>query len=360
MGCFAVQKAKKILGERAAGLNEVTTTESESASTSEAPFSPSSSKSSGLSPVRRFRRTVKTIQNAQKFISHSKSGPRSANHVHGLDSPEQGVSPGHMNYGSQPMPLPSPRPRLNPTRYVLPHPFEQVDSNIASPKSTEASHASLHSRIFPYELQPLPLPKAASTTVPRGLKSFTFDELADACQNFSDEALVDDDGVFFHGSIHTCSNGSDANRQKVVVLHLDDKLHLGLKDWLPELYPSDHPPSAFICKLVGFHDACTTERLLVYEYLARGSLYSLLFNTSGASSLDWPARIKIIHGAVEGLVSLEERFPDNVRVKKYSNLLNCLLFSVVCFNAVEMICFFWKHRESEFEASKLLMSSQGR
>ncbi|XP_058083234.1 MDIS1-interacting receptor like kinase 2-like isoform X2 [Magnolia sinica] len=55
-----------------------------------------------------------------------------------------------------------------------------------------------------------------------------------------------------------------------------------------------------IVKLYGF---CSHARfsLLVYEYLERGSLASILSNDEGATQLDWTARVKVIKGVAHAL-----------------------------------------------------------
>ncbi|KAI5064095.1 hypothetical protein GOP47_0020765 [Adiantum capillus-veneris] len=325
MGCFAVQKAKKKLGEQSVRPDEVGDVELEDSSLPTTSSSPSSPKKpASLASPKSFRRTVRAIQNAQRFINHSNSKLSSVHTGRDIRSSEQGTALSDVGTLSKPMPLPSPRLSPKPTGYALPHPTDHGSAIATSPnplpKTTSASHAALNSRVFPWDLQPLPPPKD-SFMASKGLKSFTFEELGTACQDFSHQALIGDDGASFNGVISTSLKGAKQQlqqQQEIVVLRLHEKLHLGLKEWLSELYSASHPLDSHVCNLMGFYNEDgIQERYLVYEKLQRGNLHRLLFDASDTPSLDWSMRLKVIHGAVQGLASLQERFPEQVLYRDF-------------------------------------------
>ncbi|MCO5564030.1 hypothetical protein L7F22_017685 [Adiantum nelumboides] len=317
MGCFAVQKSKKKLVEQLSQSEEVCDVELEAPSSPTSNSSPASPKKPAASVPPSFRRTVRAIQNAQRFINHSNSKLSSSQTSRDVRSSEQGTALSDVGTFSKPMPLPSPRSSPKPTGYALPHPVDNGNAIMTSPnplpKDMSASHAALNSRVFPWDLQPLPPPKD-SFVVPKGLKSFTLEELGTACQHFSDQALTGDEGVCFNGVMPTSLKGAkQKQKQELVILRLHEKLHLGLKEWLPELYSESQPLGSHVCNIVGFNNEDDKqERYLVYEKLQKGSLHGLLFEASDTPSLDWSTRLKVIHGAAQGLASLQESFPEQV------------------------------------------------
>lgn len=318
MGCFAVQKTKKKVEEPPAKLDEVGD-ESEASSSSS-----SSTPRPALSAPPSFRKTVRAIQNAQRFIIQSNPKLRSSHPSHGSreNKSEQGISLSDVGNLSKPMPLPSPRLSPKPLAYALPHPSDHANATATSPiplvkniSSASVGHGALNSRVFPF--QPLPPPKDLFI-VPRGLKSYTSEELASACQHFSNHAAIGDDGFCFAGAIKTGGKGSKQQQQEVVIVRLHEKLHLGLKEWLPELSTITHLHNSHLCKLTGFFcDDGKAERFLVYEKLQKGSLHNMMFESTDTAPLDWPTRMKIIHAAIQGLTTLHEKFPEQILYKDF-------------------------------------------
>ncbi|ESQ33249.1 hypothetical protein EUTSA_v10004211mg [Eutrema salsugineum] len=119
---------------------------------------------------------------------------------------------------------------------------------------------------------------------------------------------------------------------------IDDKLRLGLKaqpvavklldldgfqghrEWLTEVIFLGKLKHPNLVKLIGY--CCEEEhRLLVYEFMPRGSLESQLFRRCSIS-LPWLTRMKIAHGAAKGLQFLHEaEKPVIYRDFKASNIL---------------------------------------
>ncbi|KAL1825348.1 hypothetical protein DCAR_0313500 [Daucus carota subsp. sativus] len=108
--------------------------------------------------------------------------------------------------------------------------------------------------------------------------------------------------------------------QPVAVKHLDLEGMQGHKEWLTEVIFLGQLRHAHLVKLIGY--CCEDEhRLLVYEYMARGSLENQLFRRYSVS-LPWSTRMKIALGAAKGLAFLHEaEKPVIYRDFKASNIL---------------------------------------
>ncbi|MED6138125.1 Serine/threonine-protein kinase pbl34 [Stylosanthes scabra] len=156
------------------------------------------------------------------------------------------------------------------------------------------------------------------------LRKFTFNGLKVATRNFRPESLLGEGGFgcVFKGWIE--ENGTAPVKPgtglTVAVKTLNHNGNQGHKEWLAELnYLGDlvHPN---LVKLIGF---CIEDdqRLLVYEFMPRGSLENHLFRRP--LPLPWSIRMKIALGAAKGLAFLHEEAqrPIIYRDFKTSNIL---------------------------------------
>nr|GMD24227.1 probable receptor-like protein kinase At5g15080 [Ipomoea batatas] len=148
------------------------------------------------------------------------------------------------------------------------------------------------------------------------LRKFTFNDLKLATRNFRPESLLGEGGFgcVFKGWIE--ENGT----APVKTLNHDGLQ--GHKEWLAEVsFLGDliHPN---LVKLIGY---CIEDdqRLLVYEFMPRGSLENHLFRSTGSLPLPWSIRMKIALGAAKGLTFLHEEAqrPVIYRDFKTSNIL---------------------------------------
>lgn len=157
------------------------------------------------------------------------------------------------------------------------------------------------------------------------LRKFTFNDLKLATRNFRPESLLGEGGFgcVFKGWIE--ENGTAPVKPgtglTVAVKTLNHDGLQGHKEWLAEInFLGDliHPN---LVKLIGF---CIEEdhRLLVYEFMPRGSLENHLFR-KGSVPLPWSIRMKIAFGAAKGLAFLHEEVqrPVIYRDFKTSNIL---------------------------------------
>ncbi|CAJ1931700.1 unnamed protein product [Sphenostylis stenocarpa] len=156
------------------------------------------------------------------------------------------------------------------------------------------------------------------------LRKFSFNDLKLATRNFRPESFLGEGGFgcVFKGWIE--ENGTAPVKPgtglTVAVKTLNHDGLQGHKEWLAEVnFLGDlvHPN---LVKLVGY---CIEDdqRLLVYEFMPRGSLENHLFRRS--LPLPWSIRMKIALGAAKGLAFLHEEAdrPVIYRDFKTSNIL---------------------------------------
>ncbi|CAK7328019.1 unnamed protein product, partial [Dovyalis caffra] len=156
------------------------------------------------------------------------------------------------------------------------------------------------------------------------LRKFSFNELKLATRNFRPESLLGEGGFgcVFKGWINESgiTPVKPGTGLSVAVKTLNHDGLQGHKEWLAEVnYLGDllHPN---LVKLIGY---CIedNQRLLVYEFMPRGSLENHLFRRS--LPLPWSVRMKILLGAAKGLAFLHEEAerPVIYRDFKTSNIL---------------------------------------
>ncbi|KAE8657995.1 putative receptor-like protein kinase [Hibiscus syriacus] len=161
----------------------------------------------------------------------------------------------------------------------------------------------------------------STSLVGSNLHVFTLGELKVITQTFSSANFLGEGGF---GKVHKgfiddkLRPGLKAH--PVAVKNLDLEGLQGHREWLTEvifLAQLSHP---HLVKLIGY---CCEEdnRLLVYEYMPRGSLENQLFRRYSVS-LPWATRMKIVLGAAKGLAYLHEaEKPVIYRDFKASNIL---------------------------------------
>ncbi|KAK4764665.1 hypothetical protein SAY86_025755 [Trapa natans] len=156
------------------------------------------------------------------------------------------------------------------------------------------------------------------------LRKFTFNDLKLATRNFKPESLLGEGGFgcVFKGWIE--ENGTAPMKPgtglTVAVKILNHNGLQGHKEWLTEVNLLGDLVHPNLVKLIGycFED---DQRLLVYEFMSRGSLENHLFRR--VLPLPWSMRLKIALGAAKGLAFLHEEAerPVIYRDFKTSNVL---------------------------------------
>ncbi|KAK8652472.1 hypothetical protein V6N13_126504 [Hibiscus sabdariffa] len=156
------------------------------------------------------------------------------------------------------------------------------------------------------------------------LRKFSFNELKLATRSFRPESLLGEGGFgcVFKGWIN--ENGTAPVKPgaglPVAVKTLNHDGLQGHREWLAEVNYLGDLLHTNLVKLIGY---CIedNQRLLVYEFMPRGSLENHLFRRS--MPLPWSTRMKIALGAAKGLAFLHEEAerPVIYRDFKTSNIL---------------------------------------
>ncbi|XVF50150.1 hypothetical protein PTKIN_Ptkin04bG0072900 [Pterospermum kingtungense] len=156
------------------------------------------------------------------------------------------------------------------------------------------------------------------------LKAFTFNELKNATRNFRSDNLIGEGGFgyVYKGWMdeQTLVAARPGYGMVVAVKKLQPEGFQGHKEWLSEVNYLGQLHHPNLVKLIGY---CLEEenRLLVYEYLSKGSLENHLFRRS-AQLLSWAIRIRVAIDSARGLSFLHDsEQPVIYRDFKASNIL---------------------------------------
>ncbi|PIN24381.1 Serine/threonine protein kinase [Handroanthus impetiginosus] len=161
------------------------------------------------------------------------------------------------------------------------------------------------------------------------LKSFSFSDLKTATRNFRPDSVLGGGGFgsVFKGWIDENSYiaTKPGTGMIIAVKKLNQESYQGHREWLAEvnyLGQFSHPN---LVKLIGY---CLEDdyRLLVYEFMPRGSLENHLFRRgSYFQPLSWSLRLKVALGAAKGLAFLHA--PDVKVIYRDFKTSNILLDS---------------------------------
>ncbi|XP_035838462.1 probable serine/threonine-protein kinase PBL16 isoform X1 [Helianthus annuus] len=159
---------------------------------------------------------------------------------------------------------------------------------------------------------------------------FTFDELRKMTDNFRQDHMLGGGGF---GSVYKGFLYDDLEERippvpVAVKVHDGDNSHQGHREWLAEVIFLGQLSHPNLVKLIGY--CCEDEhRVLIYEYMARGSVENNLFSNANCYffagvllPLPWSTRMKIAFGAAKGLAFLHDaEKPVIYRDFKTSNIL---------------------------------------
>ncbi|PKA51953.1 Protein kinase APK1A, chloroplastic [Apostasia shenzhenica] len=140
------------------------------------------------------------------------------------------------------------------------------------------------------------------------VKRFTFSELKTATRNFRPDSVLGEGGFgsVFKGWVdeHTLIAAKPGTGMVIAVKRLNQEGFQGHREWLAEVNYLGQLSHPNLVKLIGF---CLEDeqRLLVYEFMPRGSLENHLFRRgSYFQPLSWNLRVKVALGAARGLAFL--------------------------------------------------------
>ncbi|KAB2065775.1 hypothetical protein ES319_A09G113800v1 [Gossypium barbadense] len=164
----------------------------------------------------------------------------------------------------------------------------------------------------------------ADTSVSSSLKSFSFSDLKNATKNFRSETLLGEGGFgcAFKGWIdeHMFAPTKPGTGIVVAIKKLKLESFQGHKEWLAEVNYLGQLRHENLVKLIGY---CVEfeNRLLVYEFMPKGSLENHLFK-KGVQPISWVTRMHIARQVAQGLTFLHSLDANVIfRDLKASNIL---------------------------------------
>ncbi|XP_062115282.1 probable serine/threonine-protein kinase PBL17 isoform X2 [Humulus lupulus] len=189
-------------------------------------------------------------------------------------------------------------------------------ASVSTPSESERSRSRSSTPLAPRDVKDLRQNPGYSN-----VDIFTYEEMRLATKRFRPDLVLGEGGfgVVYKGLIDE-SVRSDYTTIQVAIKELNREGYQGDREWLAEVNYLGQLRHDNLVKLIGY--CCEDEhRLLVYEYMASGSLEKHLFRRVGCT-LTWARRMKIALDAAKGLAFLHgaER-PIIYRDFKTSNIL---------------------------------------
>ncbi|XP_068635985.1 probable serine/threonine-protein kinase PBL16 [Aristolochia californica] len=205
--------------------------------------------------------------------------------------------------------------RWKPSVYRVSSNAKSDSPKVQSPLKEAKNDARLPSN--PEEVEDLRRESAANPLI-----VFTYNELKVITGNFRQHNILGGGGF---GSVYKGFISEDLREglqplQVAVKVHDGDNSFQGHREWLAEVIFLGQLSHPNLVKLIGY--CCEDEhRVLIYEYMARGSVENNLFSRI-LLPLPWTIRMKIAYGAAKGLAFLHEaEKPVIYRDFKTSNIL---------------------------------------
>ncbi|KAK6164036.1 hypothetical protein DH2020_000900 [Rehmannia glutinosa] len=164
----------------------------------------------------------------------------------------------------------------------------------------------------------------ASKGLSSNLKSFTLSDLKNATRNFRSDSLLGEGGFgyVFKGWIdeHTFAPSKPGTGMVVAVKKLKQESFQGHREWLTEVNYLGMLSHENLVKLIGYCSE-SENKLLVYEYMPKGSLENHLFR-KGVQLMPWAIRMRIAVDVAKGLSFLHSLDANVIyRDLKASNVL---------------------------------------
>ncbi|KAK1562042.1 hypothetical protein Q3G72_005208 [Acer saccharum] len=159
------------------------------------------------------------------------------------------------------------------------------------------------------------------------IKNLSFSDLKAATRNFRPDSVLGEGGFgsVFKGWVdeHSLAATRPGTGMVIAVKRLNQEGFQGHKEWLAEINYLGQLSHPNLVKLIGY---CLEDehRLLVYEFMPKGSLENHLFRTGGShfQPLSWGIRMKVALGAAKGLAFLHNAETTVIyRDFKTSNIL---------------------------------------
>lgn len=151
------------------------------------------------------------------------------------------------------------------------------------------------------------------------LRSFSYEELEESTDGFAEEIGRGSFGTVYRGVVE-CDDDSEIS---IAVKRLDKaQISEGEKEFRTELNIIGQTNHRNLVKLLGYCNQAN-HRILVYEFMSKGSLSSLLF--TGANKPKWRQRFRILVSVAKGLAYLHQECNNPIihcDIKSQNILLN--------------------------------------
>ncbi|PSR90099.1 Protein kinase [Actinidia chinensis var. chinensis] len=168
------------------------------------------------------------------------------------------------------------------------------------------------------------LSSKVDTSISNNLKAFSFNDLKNATKNFRSDSLLGEGGFgcVFKGWIdeNTFAPSKPGTGIVVAIKKLKTESSQGHREWLTEVNYLGQLHHENLVKLIGY---CleSENRLLVYEFMPKGSLENHLFR-KGVQPIPWTTRMRIAVDVARGLSFLHNLDANIIyRDLKASNIL---------------------------------------
>ncbi|KAF8392467.1 hypothetical protein HHK36_022809 [Tetracentron sinense] len=146
--------------------------------------------------------------------------------------------------------------------------------------------------------KPSPSPSPNANTMEISLRTFSFQELSEATNGFSNRLGRGDFGTVYSGVLSL-----EDKQIEIAVKKLEKVIEQGEKEFLTEVRVIGQTHHKNLVRLLGFCND-DSHRLLVYDLMKNGSLSSFLFSEEERPS--WDHRVEILLGIARGLLYLHE------------------------------------------------------
>lgn len=173
-------------------------------------------------------------------------------------------------------------------------------------------------------LNPSSITSSSDASISNNLKSFSFNDLKIATKNFRPESVLGEGGFgcVFKGWIdgNTLAPTKPGTGIVVAIKRLKPESFQGHREWLAEVNYLGQLHHENLVKLIGYCSE-SENRLLVYEFMPKGSLENHLFR-KGVQPIGWATRMNIAIGVARGLSFLHSLDANVIyRDLKASNIL---------------------------------------
>ncbi|KAJ7546226.1 hypothetical protein O6H91_08G030900 [Diphasiastrum complanatum] len=168
-------------------------------------------------------------------------------------------------------------------------------------------------------MHPEPLPTPEKVINPCKFRSFTLEELATRCLDFSHKCCI---GEACSETIYKTWIDEDcaSSKREVAIVYLQEQCSQDDEEFVAHVRSLAEARNSHLCMLVGYSmekyswpigdKVAPRKRLLIYEHLPNGTLDRHLYGRDDRPSLDWYTRIKVALDAARGLMELHDKFLD--------------------------------------------------